>query len=112
MKTTKEKQIVINVSEAAKSEIKAIKEQYDLTDKDFANIAIDMFKDSIDNGEIDEIIVAYAAKRKQLQLDEQLARYTRKIQMIRESMVAGETPVEQEQEDVVYSSATETEVDA
>lgn len=105
MKTPKEKQIVINVSQQAKDEIKLIKEQYDLTDKDFVNVLLDMFKNTTDE-EVKELLVAYAGKKKQMQLDEQLARYTRKIQMLREAMVVEPTT---EQEEVLYSSEQEEE---
>lgn len=110
MKTTKEKQITINATEEAKEEFKALKEKYEVTDKDMLHILIDTFN-SASAEDVATVIADFSEKKKMMTIEAKLARYARKIQMLRESMVAetsGETTTEEE---VVYSAESE-EVDA
>lgn len=110
MKTTKEKQITINATEQAKDEFKVLKEQHDVTDKDMLHILIDTFKATAPET-IATVIAEFSEKKKMITIEGKLARYARKMQMLRESL-AQEQGADESNEDVVYSAASETEVDA
>lgn len=109
MNTTKEKQITINATEEAKAEFKLLKEQHDLTDKDMVHILIDTFK-AADKEIIATVIAEFSEKKKDMVIEAKLARYARKMQLLRETLAESKTSGETSaDEDVVYSAETEEE---
>ena len=120
MKTdNKTKQIMVNVSEESKARINELKEQLELTDKEFIAIALQLF-DSTSTDDIQAIVEKFIIERQKAKIEARLAKITTQLEKAKGELAAvgteSETSDEAESEnetssdeEVLYNSADDEE---
>lgn len=104
MKTEKQKQIVVNVSEESKTQINALKEQLKLSDKEFIAVALSLLSD-LKPEVIENAVEKVTIEKQRAKLQAKLARITAQLDKARaesEQIIGSSEP-----EDVVYQAEEE-----
>lgn len=108
MKTAKQKQIVVNVSEESKAQITALKETLKVSDKEFIAITLALLND-IKPEVIQAAVEKVTFEKQRAKVEAKLARVTAQLEKVRAE--AQQVVASKEPEDVVYQ-AEEEEVPA
>ena len=113
MKTTKTvKQIVVNVSEESKTKINSLKEQFELSDKEFMTIMLELFE-GMDEEIIQSTIEKFTIEKQKAKIEARIALLQGKIEKAQGEIGEVETSTETSNEvegEVVYDASQEEAV--
>lgn len=105
------KQIVVNVSDESKAQINTLKEQFELTDKEFITILLEIFENT-DEDIIQNTVEKFVVEKQTAKIEARIALLQGKIEKAKGEIgeVASTTETSNEAEgEVVYDAANEVE---
>lgn len=120
MKTeNKTKQIMVNVSDESKTRINELKEQLELTDKEFITVALEIFS-AAKSEDIQAVVEKFSIEKQKAKIEARLAKITSQLEKAKGELEAVGTETEtsneaeaetetSEEEEVLYNSADEEE---
>lgn len=115
-KTKPVKQIMVNVSDEQKTKINGLKEEMELSDKEFMSVVLEVF-DAAKDEDIKTIVEKLVINKQKAKIESRLATIQRKLEKVKDELseVATETTEEvveeiKEEGEVVYDASLEEEL--